>query len=174
MQLSDRTIRALRPREKPYKLTDGNGLYLLVTTVGGRLWRYDYRFQGKRQTLSLGQYPDLGLAAARQTLAEARQALAEGRDPMRIRRSHKPASGDTFGKLSDDWLQKRIKEGLADPTIEKLTWFIDLARDDLGHIPSKKSAPPKFYAFCAKLRPVSAIIQPSGYGPRSAGFLSMA
>ncbi len=138
MQLSDRTIRALRPREKPYKMTDGNGLYLLVTKVGGRLWRYDYRFQGKRQTLSLGQYPDLGLAAARQTLSEARQALAEGRDPMTIKRSHKPASGDTFGKLADDWLQKRIKEGLAAPTVEKLTWFIELAKPDLSHLPIKE------------------------------------
>ncbi|MGO9486852.1 MAG: Arm DNA-binding domain-containing protein [Rhodomicrobium sp.] len=63
MQLSGKTIRALKPKEKPYKATDGQRLYILVTTQGSRLWRFDYRFQGKRLTLSLGKYPDAGLAA---------------------------------------------------------------------------------------------------------------
>ena len=80
MQLSDKALRALKAKEKAYKVTDGQGLNVLVTAQGSRLWRFDYRFQGKRQTLSLRKFPDVGLANARQRLAEARQLLARGRD----------------------------------------------------------------------------------------------
>lgn len=70
MQLNDKAIRALKPRPKPYKVTDGRGLYLYVTPQGSRLWRFDYRQNGKRLTLSFGPYPDLGLAAAREKLGK--------------------------------------------------------------------------------------------------------
>ncbi len=68
----------VKPQAKPYKLTDGKGLYLLVTPAGGKLWRFDYRFAGKRKTLALGSYPDLPLSDARLRLADARQMLAGG------------------------------------------------------------------------------------------------
>jgi integrase len=138
MQLSDRTIRALKPKDKPYKATDGQGLYILVTSQGSRLWRFDYRFQGKRLTLSLGKFPDVGLADARARLAEARQTLAQGRDPGTIKQSQNAAANDNFAALADDWLTKRKKEGLAQPTIDKLEWFIRLVADDLGRLPVKQ------------------------------------
>ena len=86
MQLSDKAVRALKAKEKPYKVTDGQGLYVLVTAQGSRLWRFDYRFQGKRQTLSLGKFPDVGLSDARQMLVEARQLLARGGTPHHLSR----------------------------------------------------------------------------------------
>ena len=134
MQLSDKAIRALKTKEKPYKATDGQGLYILVTVQGSRLWRFDYRFQGKRLTLSLGKYPDVGLADARQRLADARQALAQGRDPGTIKQVQS-AANDNFASLAVDWLAKRKKEGLAEPTITKLEWFVGLLKDDLGRLP---------------------------------------
>ncbi len=133
MQLNDKAIRALKPREKPYKVTDGRGLYLYVTPQGSRLWRFDYRQNGKRLTLSFGQYPDLGLAAAREKLGEARAALAEGRD-LAAFKTRLRAANDNFAHLADEWLEKRKKEGLAPATMTKLTWFVDMIRDELGSI----------------------------------------
>jgi hypothetical protein len=77
LQLSDKAIRALRPKEKPYKVTGGDGLYILVTKQGSRLSRFDYRFNNKRLTLSLGKFPDLGLAcdAGNAPAAEAMHLL---------------------------------------------------------------------------------------------------
>ena len=65
MPLTDVAIRKASPAEKPYKLADGEGLYLLVNATG-KYWRFDYRFVGKRKTLALGTYPDVGRADARE------------------------------------------------------------------------------------------------------------
>jgi integrase len=138
MQLSDKAIRALKPKEKPYKATDGQGLYILVTAQGSRLWRFDYRFQGRRQTLSLGKFPDVGLADARQRLSEARQLLAQGRDPASVKKAESQAANDNFADLADEWMTKRKKEGLSPRTVEKDEWLISLVRDDLGKLPVRQ------------------------------------
>ena len=75
--LSDTAVRNAKPSEKPYKISDGDGLYLLVNATG-KYWRFNYRFAGKQKTLALGVYPDLTLKAAREKLAEARRLLANG------------------------------------------------------------------------------------------------
>lgn len=137
MQLSDKAIRALKPRDKPYKVTDGDGLYILVTRQGSRLWRFDYRFNSKRLTLSLGKYPDVGLADARQRHAEARTALAQGTDPATLRKSASVAANDNFAALAEEWLAKRRKEGLSPRTTEKDEWLLGLAQEDLGRLPVK-------------------------------------
>ena len=134
MQLSDKAVRTLKAKEKAYKVTDGQGLYVLVTAQGSRLWRFDHRFQGKRQTLSLGKFPDVGLADARQRLAEARQLLARGRDPGSLKLRQSAAANDNFRALADEWLSKRKKEGLAPQTITTFEWFIRLVDDDLGRL----------------------------------------
>lgn len=138
MPLSDKAIRALRPKERPYKAGDGQGLYILVTAQGSRLWRFDYRFQGKRQTLSFGKFPDIGLSDARLRLLEARQILAQGRDPASIKKSSSLAANDNFMALADAWLAKRRKEGLAETTLAKYRWFIKFVESDLGKLPIKQ------------------------------------
>ena len=65
MRLTDMRVRNANPRTKPYKLSDGGGMYMLVKPDGGRYWRLDYRFAGKRRTLSLGVYPTVTLSNAR-------------------------------------------------------------------------------------------------------------
>jgi hypothetical protein len=81
MALTDFAIRNVKPSEKAQKLADGGNLYLLVTPAGGKLWRVNYRFLGKQKTLSLGTYPEVSLAMARERLAETKKLLASGRDP---------------------------------------------------------------------------------------------
>jgi len=75
--LTDIEIRKPKPQDKPCKLADGKGLYLLLKPGGGKLWRFDYRFDGKRKTLALGAYPDVPLTKARERLEEARRMLAD-------------------------------------------------------------------------------------------------
>lgn len=80
-KLSAVAVRQAKPKDKPYKLTDGTGLYLLVNSAG-KYWRYDYRHQGKRKTLSYGVYPTITLEAARQAHQDAKRLLADGIDPL--------------------------------------------------------------------------------------------
>lgn len=80
MGLTDTAIRRTKPGEKPQKLRDGGGLYLLPRPDGARWWRWDYRrpVTGKRNTLSLGTYPLIGLAEARDKHQAAKKLLAAG------------------------------------------------------------------------------------------------
>ena len=103
MSLTDAGIRTAGAKEKNYKLYDGDGLYLLVTKAGGRLWRFDYRFQGKRKTLAIGAYPDVSLADARKNRADARAALAKGIDPAVDR---KKKDLQTFKAVAMEWYDK--------------------------------------------------------------------
>ena len=66
MPLNDRQIKNAKPAEKPFKLNGGKGLYLYINTSGGKLWRFDFSHNGKRKTLSIGKYPTISLAEARQ------------------------------------------------------------------------------------------------------------
>ena len=61
MALSDVKAKNAKPKDKPYKITDADGLYLLVTSAGGKYWRLDYRYDGKRKTLAFGTYPEISL-----------------------------------------------------------------------------------------------------------------
>ena len=80
--LSESKIKAAKPKEKPYKLFDGHGLYLYVSTAGGKSWRMTYRVNGKAQTNTFGAYPLLGLADARAKRDALRLAMLNG-DPLK-------------------------------------------------------------------------------------------
>src|SRR5210317_1029802 len=80
MSLTDTAIRNAKPKDKPYKMTDGRGLYLLVNKAG-KYFRFDYRFAGKRKTLALGVYPDIKLQEARDEHESARKLLRKDIDP---------------------------------------------------------------------------------------------
>jgi len=81
MPLSEFRISKVKSKEKPYKISDGGGLFLLVKTNGSKLWQQKYRYLDKERLLSHGQYPDVTLAQARKKRNEARSMLADGRDP---------------------------------------------------------------------------------------------
>ena len=81
MALTDKTIRNLKTQQKPYKKSDSDGLQLLVTPQGSKLWRLAYRFAGKQKTFGLGAYPLVTLARARESREDARRLLAQRVDP---------------------------------------------------------------------------------------------
>jgi hypothetical protein len=81
--LTDSIIQKAKPKAKQYRLSDGNGLSLLVYPTGGKCWRYRYSFAGKESMISLGAYPDISLEEARKRLAEARTTKATGTDPRK-------------------------------------------------------------------------------------------
>lgn len=85
--LTDLTIRNAAPREKPYKISDERGLFLLVQPSGGKLWRYKVRQHGTEKKLSLGVYPQVSLAMARKFADAARERVALGKDPVAERRT---------------------------------------------------------------------------------------
>lgn len=75
MPLTDTRLRALKPKDKPYKVTDERGLYVEVTPTGGKLWRFRYRIGGAQKKLCIGSYPDISLKQARDAAYEARPRL---------------------------------------------------------------------------------------------------
>lgn len=92
MPLTDTAIKKAKPGDKPVKLSDGKGMYLLVNPAGSKLWRWKYRVLGKEKVMSLGAYPDVSLAQAREEVDKARKILAAGDDPMAIRKADKVAT----------------------------------------------------------------------------------
>lgn len=92
MPLTDTAIKKAKPGAKPVKLSDGKGLYLLVSPAGSKLWRWKYRVLGKEKVMALGAYPDVSLAQAREGLDKARKMHAAGTDPMVKRKADKAAS----------------------------------------------------------------------------------
>ena len=106
-KLTDAAIRNAKPKATPYKLADGGGMYLLVTPKGQRWWRFDYRHAGKRNTVSLGVYPDVGLKEARSKRQELRTLVAAGACPSDARKDAKTTRVDTLKAVSEEWLAKQ-------------------------------------------------------------------
>ena len=105
--LTDTEIRKAKPTEKPQKISDGGGLFLLVTPQGSKLWRLAYRFSGKQKTLAFGEYPAVGLADARGKREEAKKQLANGIDPSSTKKAAKAANQDaaanSFEVIAREW-----------------------------------------------------------------------
>jgi len=121
--LTDTAIRALKPGERPRKVFDGRGLYLLITPKGSRLWRLKYRFQGVEKLLCLGIYPDVTLQSARTHREMARQKIAEGIDPG-AERVEKAKRVVTFREIALTWLECQ-RRSYSDATVEKTQWMFE-------------------------------------------------
>ncbi|VWD18958.1 MULTISPECIES: integrase arm-type DNA-binding domain-containing protein [Burkholderia] len=113
MPLTDIKIRQTKAGNKPTKLTDGNGLYLLVKPSGSKLWRYKYRIAGKENVFAIGEYPTISLQDARAARDDARELVKKGLHPSHARQevlSARINEGEaTFRAVSDEWLEKKRK-----------------------------------------------------------------
>lgn len=114
-RLSDKACKAFAA-QKPHgtKLSDGGGLYLLITPAGSASWRIKYRIEGKEKTYSIGNYPEISLAAARAELGEVKDLLRQHKDPVAERRLNRAAMAasteNSFRIVAQDWLSKKQKE----------------------------------------------------------------
>lgn len=110
MALTDIKIKNAKPREKAFKLSDGEGLFLLVTSKGAKYWRLKYRFGGKEKLLALGVYDQIGLADARIKRNEARNLLSKDIDPGLVKqlkkRSQKLTTANSFETIAREWHAK--------------------------------------------------------------------
>ena len=128
--LTDTKVRTTKPTEKPQKLFDGGGLFLLVTPTGGKLWRLKYRFGGSEKLLSIGTYPQTSLAEARQKRDQASALLAKGIDPSETKKAQKAAGNqetETFEIIAREWYAKFSPSWAtshAKTTIRRLELFI--------------------------------------------------
>ena len=107
MPLTVLEVQKAKPKERAYKMTDGHGLYLLVNPKGGKYWRLKYYFANRERVLSIGVYPDVSLALARQRREEARRMKMENIDPMEHKREKRreflATYENTFEKVAREW-----------------------------------------------------------------------
>lgn len=108
--LTDAAIKALKPKDKLYKVSDRDGMYVVVNPSGGVVFRYDYRMHGRRETLTLGRYGPAGLslARAREKLIDAQRSIQEGRSPAQEKQREKRRikEAKSFGEFGERWLQE--------------------------------------------------------------------
>lgn len=155
MALTDKAVRNLKPKPAPYKKGDGEGLYLLVTPGGSKLWHLAYRFAGKQKAIALGSYPVVTLAMARESKAEAKRLLAQGVDPSEKRKADKraAAAARTFGEVADEWFEARRKpEGKSEATLKRDRWLKDEWKSEIGRRLIAKIEPPELHRVLEKVQ----------------------
>jgi integrase len=114
VNLTDTSIKNAKPRPKPYKLSDGGGMYLDISPSGGKLWRLKYRIHGKEKRLSIGIYPAVSLKDARARRDEAKELLAQGIDPSNAKQEARKVAAaltreetTTFETVAREWYSKK-------------------------------------------------------------------
>lgn len=127
MALTAIEIKNAKPKDKPQKLTDGGGMYLLIQPNGAKYWRLDYRFAGKRKTLALGVYPEISLLNARDRRDGARKILANDADPGDIKKalnaSKAALTENSFEHVAREWFSSHAhnwKENHSSKIIRRL------------------------------------------------------
>jgi integrase len=127
MALTAIEIKSAKASDKPKKLSDGGGMYLLIQPTGGKYWRLDYRFAGKRKTLAIGVYPETSLLEARERREAARKMLANGADPSDIKKAQKTAliaqTESCFEYVAREWFSSHAhtwKENHSSKIIRRL------------------------------------------------------
>lgn len=143
--LTDTAIRKAKPKDKPYKVSDSQGLYLLVNPRGSKLWRVKYRINGVERKLAIGSYPEITLAEARSARDAARRQLAHSIDPNFVKRQARIEAGirasNSFSSVAQELIEKKMREGLAEPTLAKMRWFVKLLGTDFGKRPVAEITP---------------------------------
>lgn len=145
MALTDTAIRNAKPKEKPYKVADSQGLYLLVNPRGSKLWRVKYRMNGAERKLALGAYPEITLAEARAARDAARRQLAHSVDPNVAKRQARieasMRAGNSFASVAEELIAKREQEGVSPRTLEKYSWLLKLLGPEFGRRPVAEITP---------------------------------
>jgi len=151
--LNDTRVRTAKACERPIKLSDSGGLYLLIQPHGSKLWRLAYRFGGKQKTLAIGVYPTITLKQAREKRDEAKRLLAAAIDPSTQRRLEKlsASTGNTFRVVAEEVLRKLEREGRAETTLAKQRWLLHFAYPTIGDRPIAEITAPEVLSVLRKV-----------------------
>jgi integrase len=145
MALTELSIRNAKPKPKPFKLSDGGGLHLLVQPAGGKLWRMKYRFAGREKLLSFGPYPTTTLADARRKREDAKRLINDGADPAAQKRTEKIAAAiaqrNTFSAIVEEFLAAKEANGVSESTLGKLRWLLTEVAAPLASRPVSQITP---------------------------------
>jgi integrase len=129
-----------KPEEKPYNLNAGGSLFLKVMPNGTKKWQHRYFFFDKAKTLSMGLFPSVGLAEAKEKRDAARKLLAQGKDPSQQRKEEKTATRmameNSFETIAKEWLSRQTHR--ADATRNKSEWLLSFAIADFGKRPIRE------------------------------------
>ena len=154
-KLNNTHIRNAKAQNKAYKLTDGEGLYLLVTPQGSKHWRLRYRLAGKENVFAIGSYPAIGLKEAREEKTAAKKLISKGINPVhqrkleKIRQTHEHAN--SFDAVAKEWLKNQA-ENWTPRTIQQRKSILE--RDvypEIGTLPIKQVTPAHVLAILKKV-----------------------
>ena len=155
MALTDVAIRALKATGKLQKITDSEGLQLWVMPHGSKLWRYAYRYNGAQKSLAFGAYPEISLAEARKKRDNARTLLVSGKDPSQQRKLDKItkalADAATFEAVAEEYLAKKLREGMAESTQKRLRSQLRYVLPAFGKRPIAEITAPEILAPLKKI-----------------------
>lgn len=161
MALTELAVKKAKPLEKQQKVSDGGGLYLLIHPNGGKYWQMAYRFEGKQKTLSLGIYPDVGLAQARDRRDDARKLLANEIDPGAAKQAKKASgillSENSFEIVAREWFvrhEPNWKENHSSKIIARLEKDIF---PWIGKVPISEIAAPALLAVVRRIEARGAL-----------------
>lgn len=159
MPLTDIAVRTAKPTDKPQKLFDGGGLFLLANPNGAKYWRWKYRHLGKEKLLAAGVYPDVTLRQARAKRDEWRSLLASGVDPGETRRAQRTAveerSANSFEVVAREWLAKR--DWVPKYRVKVEAWFANDVFPWIGGRPVEELGAPDFLAMLRRVEKRGAL-----------------
>lgn len=145
MMLTQLQITSAKPKAKPYRLADCQGLVPVVQTTGSKLWRFRYRYGGAQKALHLGPWPATSLADARENRRQARKAIAAGLDPVLEKKRAKIVAqfsvATSFKEVAIEWLAKCERDDLAEITLDKIRWLLGMMYPMIGSHPINAITP---------------------------------
>ena len=145
MALKDTHIKNAKPYAKPYKLTDGEGLNLEVKPNGSKLWRLRYRLHGKESIYSIGKYPAVSLALARERRTEAKELIEQGINPSLHRKQEKVRlaheSRNTFKAIAEEWLERNADVWTEKTYLQRERLLLNDVYPHIGSLPIRKIVP---------------------------------
>lgn len=161
MPLTAKACQAAQPKEKPYKLADGGGMYLEVMPNGSKYWRLKYRWLGKEKRLAFGVFPEVTLAEAREKREETRKLLAKGTDPSEAKKQEKRQAvidaNNTFQSVALEWMdvqKDRWSQGYTQKTLRRLEMHVF---PYIGNRPISQITPPELLECLRKVEKTGAL-----------------
>ena len=152
MSLTAVQVKEAKSSDKDQKLSDGEGMYLLVKVNGKKYWRMDYRFSGKRKTYALGVFPIVSLKEAREGRYGARRLLSEGLDPSEVKKERRRhTSVPTFAEIVNHWWHHEKGQWTNDHASRVIKRLKDNSFYDLGKLPADQITPLQIIAVIKKI-----------------------